>query len=160
MKSNNVTALQFALYLGLLTLLSRGIPKLLNTILSTKNTLDKNGLDMVFLLAGAIAGFSSILWNSTDITLILAVRSVEAIVNHALYLKLLPKIPYFVELLYAFVVSVLMYAIPFERYAVRKGYVSFLEMATDQRLAHFAELSPILGKECGIPTEVPSSLRF
>jgi hypothetical protein len=65
---------------------------------------------------------------------------------------MLPEIQYFNEFYCAFIVSVLMYAIPFERYAVRKGYVNFLEKATDQRLSHFAELSPILGKECGIPT--------
>jgi len=43
----------------------------------------------------------------------------------------------------------------FERYSVRPGYVKFLEKATDGALFHFAELSPKMGKACGIPTEIP-----
>eukprot|EP01125_Pyxidicula_operculata_P000515 TRINITY_DN10525_c0_g1_i2.p1 TRINITY_DN10525_c0_g1~~TRINITY_DN10525_c0_g1_i2.p1 ORF type:complete len:429 (+),score=56.25 TRINITY_DN10525_c0_g1_i2:177-1289(+) len=158
--NNHSNAKQFGIFLGLLGASSRGLPILLNKLLLLASLKPKNHQSLITILSGFLSGLTAFLWSSTDVTMYLLVRGLEAVANEGIDKKMIPKIPYFVELLYGFSSSLCLYGIVFERYTVRASYTRFLEKATDGEISHFAQLSPHLAKASGLPTQRPSNWWF
>lgn len=132
-KSFGVKSLNFGYFIALMV----GVPRLFKMILLL---LFRRQHPLIELASGFLGGwFSSKIASSTEVTMYIGAKAVEAIVQKLVRNHKLPRIPHFVELLYANSSAILLYAAEIEPFSLRSSYRNFLAKASGWHYARFSE---------------------
>lgn len=122
---------------GLFVSLMVGVPRLIKVILSKIFNKEHPLIDAVAGFIGGCAG--SMLHSSTEVTLYIASKAAEAMVETGVRRGNLPRIPFFVEILYSFSTATLFYAGSLEPWTVRPSYRKFLAKGSGWHYGRFSE---------------------
>jgi hypothetical protein len=123
MKSFGKQQLRFGLFLGLLSALSRCIKCILRITRGKDDAINT-------LVAGFIAGLSSYLSSSLEISMYIFAKAIQTVFNHLTMLGKIKPLPYGAELLYSFFTALVFYAGLWEPHNIRPSYLSFLHKIT------------------------------
>lgn len=126
-------AFDFGVFLSVIV----GVPRLVKMILTKYVGREHPLIDATAGFLGAACG--SLLQSSTEITLYIASKATEALVQCGVRNGRLPHIPFFVEILYSFSTATLFYAGNMEPWTVRKSYRTFLAKGSGWHYGRFSE---------------------
>lgn len=122
---------------GLFICLVVGVPRLVKVILTKLFNKEHPLIDAV---AGFIGGCAATtVQSSTEVTLYIASKATEAMVEGGVRRGFLPRIPFFVEILYSFSTATLFYAGALEPWTVRPSYRGFLAKGSGWHYGRFSE---------------------
>lgn len=126
-------SVDFGLFISLVV----GVPRLIKVILTK---LFKKEHPLIDAVAGFIGGCcGSMLQSSTEVTLYIGSKATEALVEGGVRRGFLPRIPFFVEILYSFSTATLFYAGALEPWTVRPSYRGFLAKGSGWHYGRFSE---------------------
>jgi hypothetical protein len=126
-------AFDFGLFVSLVV----GVPRLVKVLLTKLFGREHPLIDAAAGFVGGCCG--SVLHSSTEVTLYIASKATEALVECGARNGKLPTIPFFVETLYSFSTATLFYAGSMEPWTVRKSYRKFLAKGSGWHYGRFSE---------------------
>lgn len=132
-RSFGSASFEFGLFISVVV----GVPRLAKVIMTKFFGKEHPMIDAVAGFIGGCCG--SLLHSSTEVTLYIASKATEALVQCGVRRGSLPRIPFFVELLYSFSTATLFYAGSLEPWSVRPSYRKFLAKGSGWHYGRFSE---------------------
>jgi len=128
---------------GLFVSVMVGVPRLVKVVLSKLFGREHPAIDAAAGFIGGACG--SMLQSSTEVTLYIASKATEALIEGGVRLGKLPRIPFFVEILYSFTTATLFFAGSLEPWTVRPSYRKFLAKGSGWHYGRFSESDGLRG---------------